>query len=112
MRLMSLVDLGSNQSGQIPYSLIRDTLQIEDNEVELWVVKAITAKLIVCKIDQMNQVVVVSQCKERVFGQNQWQALRTKLTTWRDNIGNVISTIQANKITEDVPQAVQGSTLH
>ncbi|KAL2532006.1 Proteasome component (PCI) domain protein [Abeliophyllum distichum] len=112
MRLMSLVDLGSNQSGQIPYPLIRDTLQIEDNEVELWVVKAITAKLIDCKIDQMNQVVVVSQIKERVFGQHQWQSLRTKLATWRDNIGNVISTIQANKITEDVPQAVQGLTPH
>lgn len=28
MRLMSLVDLGSNQSGQIPHSLIRDTLQV------------------------------------------------------------------------------------
>nr|GMC57053.1 eukaryotic translation initiation factor 3 subunit M-like [Ipomoea batatas] len=32
---------------------------IEDNEVEPWVVKAITAKLIDCKIDQMNQVVIV-----------------------------------------------------
>lgn len=34
-------------------------LQINDDEVELWVVKAITAKLIDCKMDQMNQVVVV-----------------------------------------------------
>lgn len=28
MRLMSLVDLGSNESGQIPYGLIKDTLQV------------------------------------------------------------------------------------
>lgn len=28
MRLMSLVDLGSNESGQIPYALIKDTLQV------------------------------------------------------------------------------------
>jgi translation initiation factor 3 subunit M len=85
MRLMSLVDLSSDGSGQIPYELIRDTLQvnlnllcifcflhftyhnsniatpfqINDDEVELWVFKAITAKLIDCKMDQMNQVVVV-----------------------------------------------------
>lgn len=89
MRLMSLVDLGSDESGQIPYSLIKDTLrvkltlifltilllvvpstswlviflqvclQIDDDEVELWVVKAITAKLMDCKMDQMNQVVIV-----------------------------------------------------
>jgi translation initiation factor 3 subunit M len=34
-------------------------LQINDDEVELWVVKAITVKLIDCKMDQMNQVVIV-----------------------------------------------------
>lgn len=88
MRLLSLLDLASDVSGQIPYALIKDTLrvfalaflfvmfylfslysclieamqvpfQINDDEVELWVVKAITAKLIDCKIDQMNQVVLV-----------------------------------------------------
>ncbi|RDX57625.1 Eukaryotic translation initiation factor 3 subunit M [Mucuna pruriens] len=83
MRLLSLVDLCIDESGQIPYELIRDTLRINDDEVELWVVRAITAKLIDCKMDQMNQVVVASHPKDRVFGQNQWQELRTKLVTWR-----------------------------
>ncbi|RZB43032.1 Eukaryotic translation initiation factor 3 subunit M isoform C [Glycine soja] len=59
MRLLSLVDLSSDGSGQIPYELIRDTLQISDDEVELWVVRGLTANLIDCKMDQMNQVVVV-----------------------------------------------------
>ncbi|XP_010551801.1 PREDICTED: eukaryotic translation initiation factor 3 subunit M-like [Tarenaya hassleriana] len=115
MRLMSLVDLASDESGRIPYALIKDTLQINSDEVELWVVKAITAKLIDCKMDQMNEVILVSRCTERIFGQKQWQSLRTKLATWRDNIGNVISTIQANKITEDGSQtsaaATQGLTI-
>ena len=35
------------------------SLQINDDEVELWVVRGLTAKLIDCKMDQMNQVVVV-----------------------------------------------------
>lgn len=110
MRLMSLVDLASDESGQIPYALIRDTLRINDNEVELWVVKAITFKLVDCKMDQMNQVVIVSRCTERVFGQHQWETLRTKLSAWRGNISNVISTLQANRITED-GQAIQGLTI-
>lgn len=104
MRLLSLVDLASNDSGQVPYSLIRDTLKIEGDEVESWVVKAITAKLIDCKIDQMNEVVIVRRGTERVFGPHQWEILRTKLASWRTNIANVITSIQANKISEDSTQ--------
>ncbi|KAG5227039.1 hypothetical protein OIU76_028161 [Salix suchowensis] len=111
MRLMSLVDLASHESGRIPYALIKDILRIDDDEVELWVVKALTAKLIDCKMDQLNQVVLVSSCTERVFGKQQWQALSTKLRTWRGNIESVINTIQANKITEDGSQAVQGMMI-
>lgn len=111
MRLMSIVDLASNESGQIPYSLIKDTLQIEDDEVEPWVVKAITSKLIDCKIDQINQVIRVSRCTERVFGPQQWLALREKLATWRGNIANVITTIQANKVTEEGTPAIQGLVI-
>ncbi|KAG2295277.1 hypothetical protein Bca52824_041946 [Brassica carinata] len=105
MRLLSLVDLASDESGKIPYASIKDTLQVKEEEVELWIVKAITAKLIDCKMDQMNQVVIVSRCSEREFGSKQWQSLRTKLATWRDNIGNVISTIESNKVTEEGSQA-------
>ncbi|KAK3413483.1 hypothetical protein EUGRSUZ_I02041 [Eucalyptus grandis] len=108
MRLMSLVDLGSSESGQIPYALIRDTLQINDDDVESWVVKAISAKLLDCKMDQLNEVVVVSRCTERVFGEQQWVVLRGKLATWKENVANVISTIQANKVPEDASQAMQG----
>lgn len=111
MRMMSLVDLASDESGQIPYALIKDTLQINDGEVEFWVVKAITAKLIDCKMDQLNQAVIVSRCTDRVFGQDQWQSLRAKLASWRTNVANVISTIQANKITEDGTPAMQGLTI-
>ncbi|KAI3665813.1 hypothetical protein L6452_44448 [Arctium lappa] len=111
MRLMSMMDLASDESGQIPYRLIKDTLQIEDDEVEPWVVKAITAKLIDCKIDQMNQVIRVSRYTERVFGPRQWQALREKLATWRGSIANVITTIQANKVTEEGTQGMQGLAI-
>ncbi|KAK8660945.1 hypothetical protein V6N13_051850 [Hibiscus sabdariffa] len=56
---------------------------INDDEVELCVVKAITAKLVECKLDRMNQVVVVSCCTESLFGQQQWHSLLSKLATWR-----------------------------
>ncbi|PKA63239.1 hypothetical protein AXF42_Ash017707 [Apostasia shenzhenica] len=83
MRLMSLIDLSCNESGEIPYSQIKETLRITDDEIEYWVVKAIMSKLLDCKMDQMNQIVIVSRHAERVFGPSHWQALRTKLEFWR-----------------------------
>ncbi|KAG5621518.1 hypothetical protein H5410_006736 [Solanum commersonii] len=59
MRLLPLVDFGMTETGQIPYSMIKDTLNIDDIEVESWVVKAISTKLLICKIDKMNQLITV-----------------------------------------------------
>lgn len=33
--------------------------QVTEDEVEIWILKAITAKLLDCKMDQMNQIVLV-----------------------------------------------------
>ncbi|KAL0717783.1 hypothetical protein Bca4012_067105 [Brassica carinata] len=97
MRLLSLVDLASDESGKIPYASIKDTLQVKEEEVELWIVKAITAKLIDCKMDQMNQVVIVRQVASI-------ETLLLEDMSY-DNIGNVISTIESNKVTEEGSQA-------
>ncbi|RXH69192.1 hypothetical protein DVH24_036976 [Malus domestica] len=79
MRLISLMDLGPDESGRIPYGAIKDTLQHESSGD--------------CE---------VSRCNERVFGEEQWLTLRTKLATWRGNIANVISTIRAYRIADDL----------
>ncbi|KAM7515288.1 hypothetical protein LguiA_004871 [Lonicera macranthoides] len=65
---------------------VRVFSQIEDAKDILWVVKAIKARLIDCKIDQEQRC----DCER--------------------NVANVISNIQANKIGEDVNQTMQGVT--
>lgn len=95
MRLMTLVDLSSSTSGEIPYSRIKEALQITEDEVEQWVVKAIITKILDCKLNQMNQTVIVSRHVERVFGPAQWQSIHSKLGVWRANVANAISIIQA-----------------
>ncbi|KAK1306333.1 hypothetical protein QJS10_CPA10g02011 [Acorus calamus] len=47
MRLKSLADLGSSDSG------------ISDEEVKFWIVKAMKAQLFDCKMDQVNQTAIV-----------------------------------------------------
>ena len=101
MRLLSLAALGTeNASGSVPYSLIRDTLQVPAQDVERWVVKAIGAKVIEAKMDQVREVVLITRCLHRVFGPQQWADLRDKLRAWRDNVAGVASTVATTRTPE------------
>ncbi|CAH2055315.1 unnamed protein product [Thlaspi arvense] len=90
MRLLSLVDLASDESGKIPYASIKDTLQVNEEEVELWIVKAITAKL----IDSAARSVNSGQSNGNHF------ELSSRLG----------GTIESNKVTEEGSQASSSST--
>lgn len=51
-----------------------ETLRVEgDEEVEEWVLRAIQAGLMEAKMDQMQRVVVIRRCTNRVFGPDQWK---------------------------------------
>ncbi|KAG6541293.1 hypothetical protein Mapa_017346 [Marchantia paleacea] len=108
MRLMSLAGLASKGSGEIPYSVVRETLKVADDEVEYWIVRAIGSKLVEAKMDQMRQVVVISRCTERVFGAPQWRELRNKLAGWKENISSVERILESAKQT-GVPQGLQAA---
>uniref|UniRef100_A0A453GR82 PCI domain-containing protein n=1 Tax=Aegilops tauschii subsp. strangulata TaxID=200361 RepID=A0A453GR82_AEGTS len=69
MRLMSLLDLSGHCSGEIPYSAITKALEINDDVVEYWIVKAISSKILDCKVDQLNQLVIVRySCPQDFLG--------------------------------------------
>jgi translation initiation factor 3 subunit M len=107
MRLMSLVGLATSGSGEIPYAVIRDTLKVADDEVEYWIVRAIAAKLLEAKMDQLRQVVIIGRCTERVFGPAQWQELRRGLYGWKENINNVSRIIANAKAAQGgIPQGM------
>lgn len=54
--------------------MVADTLQVSgDDEVEDWVLQAIQTGLMEAKMDQMQRVVVISRCTNRVFGTAQWK---------------------------------------
>ena len=58
MRLLSLCTLASAQR-EIQYSEIASRLEISEDEVETWSIKAITAKLVDAKLDQCNKLLVI-----------------------------------------------------
>jgi len=95
MRLLSLATLGGAASSEgIPYSLIAKILGIDEQDVEVWVIMAISENIIDAKMDQLKKVVLVSRCLQRVFTRAQWKVLSTKLDTWRSNLNVLLKTLQ------------------
>ncbi|GBG63478.1 hypothetical protein CBR_g38096 [Chara braunii] len=109
MRLMSLAALGVEApNGEIPYDVIRRNLEIDEDEVEMWVVRAISVKLLEAKMDQMREVVVVNRCLQRVFGPSQWVDLRAKLLQWRENLASVVRIVHHARVDGNgVPRELQ-----
>jgi len=104
IRLLSLATLGNsalNSTGttgsEIPYSLIAKTLEVDESEVESWVISAISEELLVAKMDQLRRVVIVSRALQRVFSDSQWKQIGDSIQTWRKNVKVMLNTLQETK---------------
>ncbi|CAI5487466.1 unnamed protein product [Closterium sp. Naga37s-1] len=89
---------GAFAVGEIRYALLQDTLQVAEEEVEQWVVRAIAAKVVDARMDQQRRVVVVTRSTQRVFGLPQWLELRNRLAMWKENISNVSRVAQSARL--------------
>eukprot|EP01103_Thecamoeba_quadrilineata_P005987 TRINITY_DN15728_c0_g1_i1.p1 TRINITY_DN15728_c0_g1~~TRINITY_DN15728_c0_g1_i1.p1 ORF type:complete len:398 (+),score=70.68 TRINITY_DN15728_c0_g1_i1:40-1233(+) len=98
IRLLSLATLAVEHQ-ELSYSLIAETLKIEEDDVESWVVLAISAKLIDAKMNQLRRVVVVSQSTQRVFSMSQWSQLKTQVHSWENNIQALLQVVRASQVT-------------
>jgi translation initiation factor 3 subunit M len=92
MRLLSLASLGVEHS-EIPYALAANTLQIEQDMLEHWVIEAVRLGLMEAKIDQMSQVIRVIRASQRVFVKEHWHSLQKRLEVCRSNVSQLIATI-------------------
>merc|ERR1711976_295655 len=93
IRLLSLATLASEHS-ELTYDQVAKALNISLDEVESWVIFAVSAKLIEAKLDQMNQTVFVHHYSQRVFTDKQWKHLQTTLYTWKSNVQELLSILE------------------
>lgn len=99
MRLLSLASLGSeNLARELTYADIAKNLQIQEEEVEMWVIDVIRAGLVEAKLDQLNKTVIVHRSIYRVFGQEQWKKLSTSLSAWKENLNEILAVIGNAKL--------------
>ncbi|EGG23600.1 proteasome component region PCI domain-containing protein [Cavenderia fasciculata] len=102
IRLLSLATLTSEDS-KVPYATISKSLQIDENDVETWVINAIAGELIDAKLDQLNRVVHVNTSTQRVFNKAQWAQLGLRVGAWRSSVKNLLQVIDNAKNTQIKP---------
>ncbi|KAK8197599.1 eukaryotic translation initiation factor 3 subunit M [Phyllosticta capitalensis] len=98
MRLLTLASLAAtNQARSLPYAHIAKALQIPAEEVELWVIDVIRAGLVEGKLSQLNQTFLIHRSTYRVFGENQWREVASRLDMWRNSLTGVLGVIRQEK---------------
>lgn len=109
MRILSLCSLASEHE-EIPYQVISETLHLQAiAEVESWVIAAVNSGLLQAKMDQLTQKVMVERCAVRKFDMDQWRSLQVRLTSWKANVGGILSALKESKVTATPTTA---ATLH
>ncbi|KAF7723879.1 hypothetical protein EC973_001551 [Apophysomyces ossiformis] len=99
IRLLSLASLGSeNLARELTYAEIAKSLEISEDDVEMWVIDVIRAGLVEAKLDQLNKTVIVHRSIYRVFGKEQWKQLSTRLNTWKDSLNEILAVIGNAKL--------------
>lgn len=90
MRILSTCSLAAEHE-EIPYSTIAKTLQLDsEDDVESWVIAAVSSKLLDAKMDQLEQKVMVERAVVRKFDIEQWKALQSRLNLWKKNVSDIL----------------------
>ncbi|KAK3549284.1 hypothetical protein QTP70_034491 [Hemibagrus guttatus] len=109
MRLLTFMGMAV-ETKEISFDTMQQELQIGADDVEPFVIdgtaqflleiraleiSAVRTKMVYCKIDQTQRKVVVSHSTHRTFGKQQWQQLYDRLSSWKQNLATVKSSLQA-----------------
>lgn len=92
MKLLALCALAEKcvgTGGEATYAQVAEVLSCGADEVEGWIVRAIGARLVEAKMDQVRGVAVITRVTHRVFGDAQWKELAANIQTWRDNVAGM-----------------------
>ena len=100
MRLLTVaaVCAEAGAGAVVPFGVLAKELDVAEDEAEAWVIRAIGAKLVAGRINQIEKAVAVTSAAQRVFEKAEWAALEKLLCAWKENITAI------NKLAEDQKQ--------
>jgi len=99
IRSLTLASMAASagQTRSLPYDKIAKALQVPSEDVEMWVIDVIRAGLVEGKLSQMNKTFLIHRSTYRVFGDNQWREVASRLDMWRNSLVGVLQVIQSEK---------------
>jgi translation initiation factor 3 subunit M len=102
IRLLTFMQMSESQK-EMSFETIKSELQLQEDEVESFIIDILKTRLVKAKIDQLNRKVIVSSTMHRTFGKPQWMQLKTTLLKWQEELLKVQSTI--NHALQTLPPA-------
>ncbi|AEO70435.1 uncharacterized protein THITE_72918 [Thermothielavioides terrestris NRRL 8126] len=95
MRLLTFASLAaSTPNREIPYSSIAKALQIPLEDVEMWTIDVVRAKLVEGRLSQQQKVFLVHRTTYRVFGEKQWRELGTRVDQYKAIVDRLIGVVR------------------
>jgi len=85
MRILTLISM-AERSNEISFTQIQKELQLEEGQVEMFIIDALKTKLLKARIDQASQKLQVQSVVKRALSKAHWVQIRDVLTNWRNNI--------------------------
>lgn len=99
MKLLAIASLAAQASNQVlAYSVIANTLKIPLEEVEDWIIDAISQSLVDGSMDQISNTFTVHRYTHRSFGANHWKVLQQKLRELRKQVHGFVENVQRSNI--------------
>jgi hypothetical protein len=104
IRLLTLATLSNTPSRTLSYSKIAASLEIPNEDVELWLIDIIRAGLVEGKLSQARQELLVHRSTYRTFGREEWEELDSRLEDWKVALEAVLASDQIAALREQEQQ--------
>ncbi|KAJ1822830.1 hypothetical protein LPJ56_000519 [Coemansia sp. RSA 2599] len=99
VRLLTVASLAAASLGQdVPFAAVAEAIEVDDDEVEMWIIDVIRAGLIQGKMNQVSRTLLPTRSTYRSFGADQWQLLKLRLRQWKQSLETLQPVIANAKI--------------
>lgn len=96
MRYLTFASLGV-ESQDLTYAGIASALQIPEDAVEDWVIRAISSGLVEAKMNQLTKRVAVFRSTQRRFTHDEWAPLSERINIWKENAQDLLDGLRETR---------------